>query len=334
MRSGRADQELAAQGGEAGLGRDRSWPASRWWSLAVSCGPTSRQRFAPASDTTRCSSTTPSGSSGSPLPVSPAVVAAYVGVAALETAAAMRVLSPDRPLPSAQPQRPAGRRRGGVGALAVVSLMSTPEWPASGVAGRPRARCRPCGAPCCSPPTTRSSSSARRCAPCRSRPGHRTGCSSSPTTARTPPSRSPRDHGVDVVETVGNHGEEGGRAEPAAAAPAARPPTSATSSSSWMPTPRSAPEFLEDGLRRLEEDPALMAVGGLFHGEPGYGLIGQFQRNEYARYQRLVARKSGRVFVLTGTASLIRAVRAVRRGAGPRRPRPRASAETSTTPAP
>ena len=51
-----------------------------------------------------------------------------------------------------------------------------------------------------------------------------------------------------------------------------------------------------------------MAVGGLFYGEPGYGLIGQFQRNEYARYQRLVARKSGRVFVLTGTASLIRAV--------------------------
>ena len=68
------------------------------------------------------------------------------------------------------------------------------------------------------------------------------------------------------------------------------------------------PEFLEDGLRRLEEDPSLMAVGGLFYGEPGYGLIGQFQRNEYARYQRLVARKSGRVFVLTGTASLIRAV--------------------------
>ena len=50
-----------------------------------------------------------------------------------------------------------------------------------------------------------------------------------------------------------------------------------------------------------------MAVGGLFYGEPGYGLIGQFQRNEYARYQRLVARKSGRVFVLTGTASLVRA---------------------------
>ena len=67
------------------------------------------------------------------------------------------------------------------------------------------------------------------------------------------------------------------------------------------------PEFLEDGLRRLEQDPALMAVGGLFYGEPGHGLIGQFQRNEYTRYQRLVARKSGRVFVLTGTASLVRA---------------------------
>ena len=31
------------------------------------------------------------------------VVAAYVGVAALQTAAAMRVLSPDRPLPARQP---------------------------------------------------------------------------------------------------------------------------------------------------------------------------------------------------------------------------------------
>ena len=50
-----------------------------------------------------------------------------------------------------------------------------------------------------------------------------------------------------------------------------------------------------------------MAVGGLFYGEPGAGLIGQFQRNEYTRYQRRGRAKSGRVFVLTGTASLIRA---------------------------
>ena len=58
------------------------------------------------------------------------VVAAYVGVAALETAAAMRVLSPDRPLPK---QRPHVLRVGltGAGALAADPVMSTPEWPAS-----------------------------------------------------------------------------------------------------------------------------------------------------------------------------------------------------------
>jgi hypothetical protein len=34
--------------------------------------------------------------------------------------------------------------------------------------------------------------------------------------------------------------------------------------------------------------------------------VGQLQRNEYTRYQRLVARRHDRVFVLTGTASVIR----------------------------
>ena len=38
-----------------------------------------------------------------------------------------------------------------------------------------------------------------------------------------------------------------------------------------------------------------MAVGGLFFGEEGGGLLGQLQRNEYARYQRVVARRLNRV---------------------------------------
>ena len=67
------------------------------------------------------------------------------------------------------------------------------------------------------------------------------------------------------------------------------------------------PEFLDRALGLLEEEADLMAVGGLFFGEPGGGLIGQLQRNEYGRYQRQVARKLNRVFVLTGTASVIRA---------------------------
>lgn len=65
--------------------------------------------------------------------------------------------------------------------------------------------------------------------------------------------------------------------------------------------------FLEHAVRRLTEDRALMAVGGLFYGEQGKGLIGQLQRNEYVRYSRDLKRRRGRVFVLTGTASLFRA---------------------------
>lgn len=71
--------------------------------------------------------------------------------------------------------------------------------------------------------------------------------------------------------------------------------------------------FLAAAARRLTDDRALMAVGGLFYGEDGAGLIGQFQRNEYTRYQRDLRRRRGRVFVLTGTASVFRprALRAV-----------------------
>ncbi|SDT42057.1 Glycosyltransferase, catalytic subunit of cellulose synthase and poly-beta-1,6-N-acetylglucosamine synthase [Friedmanniella luteola] len=64
--------------------------------------------------------------------------------------------------------------------------------------------------------------------------------------------------------------------------------------------------FLAAAVRRLTDDRALMAVGGLFYGEDGAGLIGQFQRNEYTRYARDVSRRRGRVFVLTGTASIFR----------------------------
>jgi cellulose synthase/poly-beta-1,6-N-acetylglucosamine synthase-like glycosyltransferase len=67
------------------------------------------------------------------------------------------------------------------------------------------------------------------------------------------------------------------------------------------------PEFLETAMGRLEADPDLIAVGGVFYGEEGGGLVGQLQRNEYTRYQRYISRRLGKVFVLTGTASLFRA---------------------------
>ena len=54
------------------------------------------------------------------------------------------------------------------------------------------------------------------------------------------------------------------------------------------------PEFLETAMARLEADPDLIAVGGVFYGERGSGLVGQLQRNEYTRYQRYISGGSGR----------------------------------------
>ncbi len=65
--------------------------------------------------------------------------------------------------------------------------------------------------------------------------------------------------------------------------------------------------FLAAGIQRFTSDRALMAIGGLFYGEQGHRLLGQLQRNEYVRYSREIRRRRGRVFVLTGTASMFRA---------------------------
>lgn len=67
-----------------------------------------------------------------------------------------------------------------------------------------------------------------------------------------------------------------------------------------------SPRFLEVGAEKLLQDPELSAVGGVFYGEDGNGLIGQFQRNEYARYSLQIRSRHGRVFVLTGTATMFR----------------------------
>ncbi|MGA0980565.1 MAG: glycosyltransferase family 2 protein, partial [Candidatus Nanopelagicales bacterium] len=67
------------------------------------------------------------------------------------------------------------------------------------------------------------------------------------------------------------------------------------------------PEFIEAAAGRLEADPELAAVGGLFYGEDGGGILGQFQRNEYTRYSMQIRQRRGRVFVLTGTATMFRA---------------------------
>ncbi len=130
-------------------------------------------------------------------------------------------------------------------------------------------------------------------------------------------------HQVEVVETVGNTEKKAGalNQQLSRLLPHAAPHdvVLVMDADSTL-----APEFLEVALGLMESDSGLIAVGGLFYGENGGALVGQFQRNEYTRYQRLVARRRGRVFVLTGTASVIRAyaLRAVADARGPLLPGP------------
>ena len=70
---------------------------------------------------------------------------------------------------------------------------------------------------------------------------------------------------------------------------------------------RLGPHFIEVAASHLETDTELAAVGGVFYGEPGDGILGQFQRNEYTRYSLQIRQRRGRVFVLTGTATMFRA---------------------------
>ena len=66
-------------------------------------------------------------------------------------------------------------------------------------------------------------------------------------------------------------------------------------------------DFLERAVAEFEALPDLGAVGGVFFGDDARGLLAQMQRNEYLRYGRDISRRQGRVYVLTGTASLFRA---------------------------
>lgn len=65
--------------------------------------------------------------------------------------------------------------------------------------------------------------------------------------------------------------------------------------------------FLKSAVKHFEDDRGLSAIGGLFFGENRRGLLAQIQKNEYTRYSREINRRRGRVFVLTGTASIFRA---------------------------
>ena len=66
--------------------------------------------------------------------------------------------------------------------------------------------------------------------------------------------------------------------------------------------------MVDDFLERAQNEFAALAdidaVGGVFFGDESPGLLAQMQRDEYLRYGRDISRRQGRVFVLTGTASV------------------------------
>ncbi|MGP3956104.1 glycosyltransferase family 2 protein [Nonomuraea sp. 3N208] len=65
--------------------------------------------------------------------------------------------------------------------------------------------------------------------------------------------------------------------------------------------------FVQAGLAYLSGG-RYAAVGGTFTGKDGGGFVGMLQRNEYVRYARDVRRLQGKALVLTGTATLFRAL--------------------------
>jgi len=115
-----------------------------------------------------------------------------------------------------------------------------------------------------------------------------------------------REFGHEAVETVANTHKKGGALNQALGK--ILPGMGANDAVMVMDADTSiGPRYLETASARLDADPDLEAVGGIFFGEPGHGLIGIFQRNEYRRYSQEISRRRGRVFVLTGTASVFRA---------------------------
>lgn len=66
-----------------------------------------------------------------------------------------------------------------------------------------------------------------------------------------------------------------------------------------------SPTFVHTASKTLSRH-RVGAVGGIFLGEPGHGLLGQLQRNEYERYARSIYRKGGKATVLTGTGTMFK----------------------------
>ncbi len=113
------------------------------------------------------------------------------------------------------------------------------------------------------------------------------------------------DRGVEVVTTVGNTHKKGGALNQVLA----RLFAEGTAHHFFMFLDADSmvnDTFVAEALS-VFRDPNVGAVGGIFYGEAGGGLLGQFQRNEFYRYANDVAYRRYRAMVVTGTAGMFRA---------------------------
>ena len=239
--------------------------------------------------------------------LSAAAASVFVGLTALHVAAAMRVLARDRRIP--HPPSPETRRlRAAVlSALApsTVQLVNEPRAPPSKLPDTPEApsgRLRltvlvPAHNEHFTLPATLDSLWGQ------SRPPDKVVVVADNCTDDT--EEIARRHGAEVFTTIGNRDKKAGGLNQALSE--MFPHIDADDVTMVMDADSViVPGFLQTAMARLEADPDLIAVGGVFNGEAGAGMVGQLQRNEYTRYQRYISRRRGKVFVLTGTASLFR----------------------------
>jgi len=76
----------------------------------------------------------------------------------------------------------------------------------------------------------------------------------------------------------------------------------------WMQTPRSTSDSFRPRAASSSKTRLSGAIGGAFHfyGDSGSRLVGELQRNEYARHAREINRRHSRAMVLWGTATVFR----------------------------
>ena len=232
------------------------------------------------------------------------LAALLVTVVALQAANALRVLSSRRQVTEPLPGETSavGRRILGAAAMRSLELDVTPEWPASAL-------------PAFAPTVVRCTvllpahdeaaiiGASIDSLLSQTRPADRILVVADNCTDATVEIALAR--GVEVFETVGNTEAKAGGLNQALAELL---PGSVVEDVYLIMDADSTitPDFLETALGLMESDADLMAVGGLFAGEDGAGVMGQLQRNEFTRYQRVIGRREGNLFVLTGTASVFR----------------------------